>query len=91
MNEKEMAFEIAQEVVRLKAEIESYRIVLDRSRSLAGPPWRPFVEKGLDQLLTQETTHQRYAQLRSAFDAATDDAHLIRALHDQILRRANVL
>jgi hypothetical protein len=88
MDAKDMAFEIAQEFIRMESENEALRRILHRSWPPANDPWPQFVQKGTDQILALETTHQRYGQLRSAFDAASDGDSLIRTLHEEILRRA---
>jgi len=90
MNSKELAFEIAQQHIQMEAEITAFREVLRRYWKYPDSPWEPLVAKGKDQLLNHETTHQRYAELQSAFDAASDDGHLVQVLHDQMLRRMKV-
>jgi hypothetical protein len=90
MEDKELAFEIAQKFIRLEAEIEAFRMVLKRHWTHPDSPWEPLVDKGKDQILNLETTHQRYAQLRSLFDAAIDGDSLIRTLHQELARRAKV-
>jgi hypothetical protein len=90
MTEKDMAFEIAQKVIQMEAEIEALRQVLNRSWPPENDPWPQFVRKGADQLLAHETYRQRFADIRSSFDAASHDTRLIRTLHEGILRRTKV-
>ena len=90
MTSSEQAIEIAEEIVRMQAEAEALRIILKRSWNDPDTPWEKYVSLGTDQILALETTRQRCAQLRSAFDSAKDDGSLIRALHDEILGRAKV-
>lgn len=90
MDDKELAFEIAQKLIRLDAEIEAFRDVLRRHWKNPDSSWEPLVDKAKDQILNLETTHQRYAQLRSVFGAASDDGSLIRTLHEEIVRRVKV-
>ncbi len=90
MEDKDLAFEIAQKFMRLEAEIEAFRAVLKRHWTHPDSQWEPLVDKAKDHILNLETTHQRYAQLQSGFAAASDGGHLIPTLHDQIVRRAKV-
>lgn len=87
MDDKELAFGIAQAFIWLQSEMESMRRVLDRSWSDPSNSWGLYVDRGKDQILNLEITHQRYAQLRSAFDAASGDGRLIRILHDELLQQ----
>lgn len=90
MNEKELAFEIAQRIILMESQIDAMRRILNRSWNDPKNPWENYVTRGTDQILNLETTHQRCAQIRAAFDAATDGDSLIRTLHSEILQRTPV-
>jgi hypothetical protein len=89
MDDKEIAFQIAQRFIQMEAEIEAFRAVLDRFWNHL-QPWEGFVDNAHNQLLNRETTRQRFAEIQSIFDAASGDGSLIRTLHQNILMRARV-
>jgi len=90
MNEKDMAFEIAQRFIEMEAEIEARGAVLDRSWSRPDSRWQQHTYNRANEILIGQATHERRAELQSAFDAANDGDSLIHILHQEILRRATV-
>jgi transcriptional regulator of heat shock response len=89
MNNEDLAFEIAKRFLEIEAEISAFREVLRRYWKYPESPWESLVDKGKEQILAREAA-QNYPQLQSVFAAASDDAHLIQTLHDQLLRRVTV-
>jgi hypothetical protein len=90
MDEKDMAFEIAQRFIAMEAEIEARGAVLNQSWSRPDSPWQQHTYKRANETLIGQATHERSAELQSAFDAANDGDSLIHILHQEILRRATV-
>jgi hypothetical protein len=90
MNEKDMAFEIAQRFIEMEAEIEARGAVLDRFWSRPDSRWQQHTYNRANETLIGQATHERRAELQSAFDAANDGDSLIHILHQEILRRATV-
>jgi hypothetical protein len=70
-------------------EIRSLRTILNRYWPHETPV-EAFVQKGIQQIQAHETTVQKLRELKSAFDAASDDGSLIRTLHQEMLRRMSV-
>lgn len=89
MTTKDEALEIAERFLQMENEIRALRIVLNRSWTHETTA-EDFVQKGLNQLLSHETYHQRYSELESAIRAASDDDSLIHTLHQEMLRRTKV-
>lgn len=89
MSDKELAFEIAQEFIRMKNEISSLRTILNRYWNHE-TPFEAFVQKGIQQIQAHETTARKLPELQSAFDATSGDDSLIRILHQEMLRRVSV-
>ena len=90
MNEKDMALEIAQRFIEMEAEIEARGAVLDRAWSRPDSRWQQHTYNRANEILIGQATHERRAELQSAFDAANDGDSLIHILHQEILRRATV-
>jgi len=90
MNEKDMALEIAQRFIEMEAEIEARGAVLDSFWSRPDSRWQQHTYNRANEILIGQATHERRAELQSAFDAANDGDSLIHILHQEILRRATV-
>jgi hypothetical protein len=90
MNIKEQAFEIAQKVIRMEAEIEARGALLDYLCSRSDSQWQPRANQRINEILTSEKIQERSTELESTFNSAKDGDSLIGILHSEILRRVSV-
>ena len=85
-----MVLEIAQAFMRMEAEIEARGALLDRCWRSPDSPWQRLAFDQSSRILNDQKHQQRLTEFQSASSAATDGDSLIRALHQEILRRAQV-
>lgn len=90
MDEKDMAFEIVQAFMRMEAEIEARGVLLDRCWGSPDSPWDRLSHAHSSKLLNDPQHQKRLSEFQSASSAASDGDSLIRVLHQEILRRAQV-
>jgi hypothetical protein len=84
---KDRAFELAEKVLQLEAEIKAMKSLAAKRMPLT----EEAVHKASNEILSRETFRLRSAQLRELFEKANDDDSLIRILHAEILSRATIL
>jgi hypothetical protein len=84
---KDRAFELAEKVLQLEAEIKAMKSLAAERMPLT----EEAVHKASNEILSRETSRLRSAELRELFEKANDDDSLIRILHAEILSRAAIL
>ena len=91
MDEKEMVMEIADRLMLLESEVDALKTVIEGRPNASS---RPQLDRKLFDLTSQIQNSQKYqqraAEVRRVIETRTDPATLIQALHDEVLRRAEV-
>src|ERR1039457_4596716 len=83
MNVKELAFEIAQRVIEMEAEIEARGAVLDSVWRRSDSQWQQLSYNRSNEILTSKEIQQRRSELEAAFASANDGDSLLRTLHSE--------
>jgi hypothetical protein len=86
---EQKALEIAQRFIEMQEEIRSLRAVLGGFWNQQ-TPFEAYVQKGIQRLQSHERGAEGFQYLEPIFHEATDDASLVRILHQHTIGRVQI-